>query len=111
MSEGQKWTTTNATIYTADYVEPNGEQRPFWHLTYSYRVGDEYYSGECTDFSTDSEMEYHPNDALEIEYSNVRPDKSRVPGATAWWSKAKIPFAIGGALGLAVIVIYFLTHL
>jgi hypothetical protein len=111
MTVPEGWTAINATIYTADYREPSGNERPFWHLTYSYRVGEEFYSGECTDFATDSEMEYHPNDTLEIEYSTAHPAKSRVPGSTTWWSKARTPFAIGGAIGLAVIVIYILTHL
>jgi chitodextrinase len=110
VSESQNWTATNATIYTADYVEPGGTERPFWRLTYSYRVGDEYYSGECTDFATDSEMEYHKNDNLAIEYSNHNPRKSRVPSETTWWSKARTPYAIGGALALAVYIIYLITH-
>ena len=106
----QVWVAIDATIYTADYIEPNGTERPFWHVTYSYRVSDEYYSGEFTDFATDSEVEYHKEDSLRIEYIKAHPSKSRVPGSISFWSKARIPFAIGGTLGLIVIVVYILTH-
>ena len=96
------WKANEATVYSADYVDSGGEQRPFWRVTYSYRVREEYYSGEFTDFSTDSEVTYRKDDPLVIEYNLDHPGRSRVPGATTWWSKARVPFAIG--LGLALLV-------
>ncbi len=45
MKQNGNWIATDASVYSADYIEPNGEERPFWKVTYSYRVGEEYYRG------------------------------------------------------------------
>jgi hypothetical protein len=110
MSSKTNWIATNASVFSADYIEPNAEARPFWNVTYSYRVGEEYYSGQFADFASDEAMSYHKDDVVQIEYRASNPERSRFPGATTWWSKSKTPFAIGGVLGLAFIILYVLTH-
>jgi hypothetical protein len=99
------WVSINATIFSANYIDSGGEERPFWRVVYSFRVDDDYYSGEFTDFANDSEVEYHKDESLSIEYLAANPNKNRVPGATTYWSKARIPFAIGALLALAVALI------
>jgi len=106
----KKWVPIEATIFSADYVNPGGEERPCWRVTYSFRVDDAYYSGEFIDFATDADAEYRKDERVSIEYLASNPNKSRFPGVTTYWSKARIPFAIGGALGLAVVVLYVLSH-
>jgi hypothetical protein len=104
------WIATNASVYSADYIEPNGEERPLWSVTYSYRVGEEYYSGQFADFASDDVVSYHKGDVVQIEYRASNPERSRFPTATTWWSTSKTPFVIGSVMGLAVIILYILAH-
>ena len=110
MKQNGNWIATDASVYSADYVEPNGEERPFLNVTYSYRIGEEYYTGQFADFASDADVSYHKDDIVQIEYRADNPERSRFPGATTWWSQSKTPFAIGGVLGLAFIILYIFTH-
>jgi hypothetical protein len=104
------WTEVEATIYSAEWIEPRGEDPGCWQVTYSYRVGDDYYSGHFTDFSSEEISAYRKGEMLGIEYLLKSPAKSRVPGATSYWKAARVPMAIGAFAGLTAILIYFMTH-
>ena len=113
MSAKQGWLPTDATIFAADYLDPGGKVRPVWRITYSYRIGHEYYSGQCWDFATDKEVEYHKDDVLKIEYSAANPEKSRVNGLTTHWQKTNSPFLVyaSAAVIVLLIVVIVLSHL
>jgi hypothetical protein len=102
------WQSREATIYSAEWIDPQGEQRGCWQITYSYRVGDEYYSGEFTDWSSADISSYRKNETLSIEYSIEYPSLSRVPGITSLWDLMKIPVLIGAGLALVVMMIVLL---
>jgi hypothetical protein len=106
-----QWCTTTATIYSAEWIPPEGRYRGCWKISYSYWVNGEIYSGFMTDFATDSEVAYHKDDALPIEYSSQEPGKSRTPSTVSYWQKARLPFTFGAILGLIAIILYTLTHL
>jgi hypothetical protein len=105
----RSWQSKEATIYSAEWIDPQGEQRGCWRVTYSYRVGDEYYSGQFTDWSSEDISSYRKNETLPIEYSTEDPSQSRVPGITRYWDSIKIPVLIGAAFALLVMMIIFLS--
>ena len=114
MKVGQStiWTPTEATVYSAEWIDPQGENRGCWQVSYSYRVGDDYFSGQFTDFSSEGASTYQKGEALGIEYLQESPAKSRVPGIQSFWQAAQFPMTIGACAGLAAIVIYYIvTHL
>jgi hypothetical protein len=109
-TDGQRsWQSKEATIYSAEWIDPQGEQRGCWRVTYSYRVGDEYYSGQFTDWSSGDISSYRKNETLPIEYSIEDPSQSRVPGITRYWDSIKIPVLIGAAFALIITMIIFLS--
>jgi hypothetical protein len=109
-TDGQRsWQSKEATIYSAEWIDPQGEQRGCWRVAYSYRVGDEYYSGQFTDWSSADISSYRKNETLSIEYSIEDPSRSRVPGITRYWDAIKIPVLIGAAFALFVVIIVFLS--
>lgn len=111
MANKSNWHSTNATIYSAEWIDPEGKSRGCWRVTYSYWVDGQIYSGSMTDFATDTEVNYRKGETLQIEYSQNDPGKSRVPTVVTYWQKARLPFIIGGSLGLTAIVLYVLTHI
>jgi hypothetical protein len=94
-----------ATIYSAEWIDPQGEQRGCWQGTYSYRVGEEYYGGQFTDWSSADISSYRKNETLSIESSIEDPSRSRVPGITRYWDSSKIPVSIGAAFALINMVV------
>ena len=110
MASDSNWVSTNATIYSAEWIDPRGEERGLWRVTYSYWVDAQIYSGSMTDFATDAEIDYKKGDTLQIEYSRNDPARSRVPTVVTYWQKARLPFLIGAVLGLIAMVVYVLTH-
>jgi Protein of unknown function (DUF3592) len=103
------WQSKEATIYSAEWIDPQGEERGCWQVTYSYRVGEEYYSGKFTDWSSADISSYRKNETLSIEYSIEDPSRSRVPGITRYWDSIKIPVLIGAAFALIVMIIVLLS--
>jgi hypothetical protein len=105
IAKQSSWQSKEATIYSAEWTDPQGEQRGCWQITYSYRVGDEYYSGEFTDWSSADISSYRKDEPLSIEYCVEYPSHSRVPGITSHWDSIKIPVLIGVSLALIVMMI------
>jgi hypothetical protein len=110
MASDSNWNVKDATIYSAEWIEPQGKNRGCWRVTYSYWVDAQIYSGSMTDFATDAEVNYQKGDPLRIEYSQKYPAKSRVPTVVTYWQKARMPFLLGASFGLIAIVLYVLTH-
>jgi hypothetical protein len=103
------WQSEQAAIYSAEWIDPQGEQRGCWRVTYSYRVGDEYHGGQFTDWSSADISSYRKNETLSIEYSIEDPSRSRVPGITRYWDAIKIPVLIGAAFAVVVLTVFVLS--
>ena len=110
MATDSNWNVTDATIYSTEWIEPQGRDRGCWRVTYSYWVDGQIYSGSMTDFATDAEVDYHKDETLQIEYLLKDPARSRVPTLITYWQKARVPFMLGAGIGIVVMVLYVITH-
>lgn len=49
------WRLTTATVYSADWVPRTRNDFGHFNVVYSYRVDNEYYTGEFNDYGSENE--------------------------------------------------------
>jgi len=81
MSSKQNWPSTEALVYSVEWFDPSRADSGHYKVEYSYRIGDERYTGEFYDYGSSQESYLHRDDTIRIEYDPSRPQHSRYPEA------------------------------
>jgi hypothetical protein len=71
----QDWQLTTANVYSVEWIEPSRNDWGHYEVTYSYRAGDEYYTGHVSDYSSASTTFLKRNDSIEIRIALKIPEK------------------------------------
>ena len=107
------WVPTTATIYSCDYTDlPNqiNSEVGHYHVTYTYEVGGELYTGHFVDFGRQDENYFKRNDTLMVRYNPHDAGHSYYPALRTRTNFRLICAAIGAALGLLAIVWYAIAQ-
>jgi hypothetical protein len=99
----QDWQLTTANVYSVEWIEPSRNDWGHYEVTYSYRAGDEYYTGHVSDYSFASTTFLKRNDSIEIRYNPQNPRKSYYPDAQRPII-SKLSLALIGGLSLGALV-------
>jgi hypothetical protein len=103
------WQMTTATIYSVSWIDPNRNDFGHYNVVYSYRVNDEIYTGEFSDYGPENEPYLKRDDTIQIRYNPSNPKKSFYPEVRSA-TKRRLFFAgLGLALALIVMLIVFLN--
>ncbi len=60
-SQNDVWIQTQATVFSAEWISPEGEVRGCWNVSYGYRAGGEYQSGKFVNWASDADVTYRKN--------------------------------------------------
>ena len=103
------WPTTQGLVYSVDWIEPSRNNFGHYEVVYSYRVGDERYTGSFSDYGRENEDYLHPNDEIDVQYDPNRPDLSHYPLVrTATYARLLL-FGIGAGVAIIVMTIVYLS--
>ena len=78
-------------------------------VVYSYRAGENRYTGECKHYGKESESYLHRDDAISIRYCPEYPAKSYYPDAKKRLNKAIFFLGIAAGVALIVLLIIYLS--
>jgi hypothetical protein len=108
-----RWVPTQAIVYSCDYTGLPNQINPevgHHHVTYSYAVADEVYTGRFVDYGKEDEEYFKPGDTFEVRYDPRHPSKSYYPDLRTQTSFRLICFAIGAVLGIVTIILYAIAQ-
>jgi Protein of unknown function (DUF3592) len=113
MTGKDTWVPVAAKVYSCEYVDlPNtiNSEIGDYHVTYSYEVDGQYYIGRFIDFGRMDEDYFRRDDTVEVRYNPQNPSKSCYPDLRTQTNFRLICFAVGGGVGLVVIILRLLFH-
>jgi hypothetical protein len=100
-----RWVLAKARVYTCEWTaieEARNDEIGHFHVTYSYRVGEELYTGKFIDYASGDEPPYKRDETIEIRYNPAKPSKSYYPDCRTRTNFVLICLAIGAAAGVLV---------
>jgi hypothetical protein len=104
----EQWQVTDALVYSVEWIEPSRNDWGHYNIIYSYRVGEERFTGESRDYSSEQATPLHRDDDIAIRYCPEHPQKSYYPEAKSVIDKRLLFFGIGaGAALIAMLIVYF----
>jgi len=104
----EQWQITDALVSSVEWIEPSRYEGGHYDVVYSYKVGEERYTGEFSDYvSRDNPL--HANDIISIRYCPEHPEKSYSPDLQGSTIPRLAVIAVGGAIGLIVFLIALLS--
>jgi hypothetical protein len=105
-----KWNPSKARIFSSEWLDlPNQVNSEVGHhlVTYSYWVDGAIYDGKFADYGRQDEGYLKRDDEIEIRYNPRRPSQSYYPELRTRTNFVLISIAIGGVLGLIVLLFSF----
>jgi len=105
----EQWQITDALVYSADWIDPSRNDWGHYLVVYSYRVGEDRFTGDCKHYGKDSDSYLHPDDVISIRYSPERPAQSYYPDAKKRLNKAIFFLGIAAGVALIVLLIIYLS--
>ena len=111
----EQWPITNALIFSVDWAEPLRDEPGHYAVIYSYRVGEERYTGQFRDYTSEQDDYLHHEDVISIRYCPEHPSKSFYPEADDDGSygigQRLVAFSIGGGITLiGILIVYYLMR-
>lgn len=103
------WYSATANIYSVEWIEPNRNDFGHYNVVYSYRVNDEMYTGEFSDYGSGDESYLKRDDSIQIRYSPSNPSKSFYPEVRTATKKRLFFAGLGLGLGAVVMLIVYLN--
>jgi hypothetical protein len=105
------WGTAEALVYSVDRYDPTGssaDDYPHYTVVYSYRAGEERYTGKFDDYRDGSDSYFHAGDSVSIRYCPERPERSFYPEAKSATNRRLLAFGVGAGLAVIVmLIVYF----
>jgi hypothetical protein len=102
------WPTTEALVYSVEWFEATHDDYANYLVVYSYRVGDQRYTGEFRDYGTHLEGFLHRNDTISVRYSPENPEKSYFPQRNSALNRRLLAIGIGAGFAVIVmLIVYF----
>ena len=77
-------------------------------MVYSYKVGEDRYTGEFSDYSREQDTPLYGNDVISIRYCPEHPARSYYPEIQNTANPRLLIFAIGAGVGLLVLIVAYL---
>jgi hypothetical protein len=99
----QDWQLTIANVYSVEWIEPSRNDWGHYDVTYSYRAGNEYYTGHFSDYTSVNATFLKRNDSIEIRYNPQNARKSYYPDAKRPII-SKMSLALIGGLSIGAVV-------
>jgi Protein of unknown function (DUF3592) len=103
------WPMTTANIYSVESIDANRNDFGHYNVVYSYRVNDEMYTGEFSDYGSENESYLKRDDSIQIRYDPSNPKKSFYPEVRSATKRRLFYFGLGLAIALIVMLIVFLN--
>ncbi len=110
----EQWPVTEALVFSVDWTEPARDNSGYYTVIYSYRVGEERYTGQFRDYTSEQDGYLHQDDVISVRYSPELPAKSFYPeaeGSNIGIGQRLVFFSIGGGITLiGVLIVYYLIR-
>jgi Protein of unknown function (DUF3592) len=110
----QSWKLTEATVFSCEWTDlPNQIDNLIghYHLTYSYKVDGNFYSGHFEDYGMQDEEYFKRNDVFQVRYNPRRPEKSYYSGSRIRNIVALIWLLLAAAVILFFTIPYLASHI
>ncbi len=104
------WLPTKALVYSVEWIDPSRNDFGHYSVVYSYRANDELYTGKFNDYGPESETYLHPKDVIDIQYNPEHLEDSYYPLVRTATKRRVLSFAIGLAIGIAVLLIVYINN-
>jgi hypothetical protein len=105
----EQWQITDALVYSVDWIDPSRNEAGHYNVVYSYKVSEERYTGEFSDYSNERDTPLHRDDVISIRYCPDHPTRSYYPDVQKSTNPRLILFAIGAGVGLIVLLIVYFS--
>jgi hypothetical protein len=104
----EQWQMAEALIYSCDWIKPDERSEGYYGVVYSYKVGEERYTGEFSDYSSDKPL--HRDDVISIRYCPEQPQKSFYPKRETAIGRRLLLYGISFGGGMLVVLIKYLIN-
>ena len=102
----EQWQIADALVYSVDWIQGSRNDEPHYDVVYSYKVGEERYTGQFSDYGADKR--FHADDTISIRYCPEHPAKSFCPDARAPLVSRWMLFAVMmGTAAVVFLMVYF----
>jgi hypothetical protein len=64
----EQWPITEALVFSVDWTEPSRNDSSHYTVIYSYRVGEELYTGQFRDYTGEQDSYLHQDDVISVRY-------------------------------------------
>jgi hypothetical protein len=105
----EQWQITDALVFSAEWVTPSRNDWGHYMVVYSYRVGEDRYTGDYNHYCKETESYLHSDDRVSIRYCPEHPAKSYYPDAKKRISKLMLVLSFDAGIALIVLLIIYLT--
>ena len=109
ISRKADWRLTTANIYTVDLTEPTRGNSGHYDVIYTYRVGEEIYTGKFSDYDSTTESCLKPDDSIQIRYNPANPKQSYYPEVRGSDVNKLLVFGIPVAFALIILIVVYLS--
>ncbi|MBS1820440.1 MAG: DUF3592 domain-containing protein [Acidobacteria bacterium] len=110
MTSGRSdWQITPANVYSVDWIDPSRNDWGHYEVVYSYRVGNDFFTGRFSDYGSPAESYLKRDDTIHIRYNPSNSKKSFYPDARQPSIKKVSLALIGVGIGLLVMLIVYLS--
>ncbi len=102
------WYPAKGLVYSVDWIDPSRYDYGHYDVVYSYRVADEEYIGQFSDYTSADADCLHKGDTIDILYNPAKPKKSFYSAAGKRISRL-VFVTIGVVVGIIVMLIAYFT--
>src|ERR1017187_1264786 len=98
MAKNQDWQLVIANVFSAEWIDATRNDFGHYSLVYTYRVGDEIYRGESSDYRPAADEYLKRDDSIQVRYDPSNPKRSFYPEARSATNKRLFFFGIGAGI-------------
>ena len=109
ISKKSDWQITTANIYSADWIDPTRNDFGHYNVVYSYRVGEEIYIGEFSDYRSATDSYLKRDETIQIRYNPFKPKQSFYPERRSAAKRRIFWASLGLGLALVILLIVYLN--